>query len=268
MKYKMIATDMDGTLLNNKSELTERTKTAIVRAVEAGAFFVAATGRPMLGVGIVNTLFEADMPFIIFNGAAVVMGKSRKVLLRRYLDAVIAAEAFNIGKSRDADVVAWTDDHLYISRDSEITRKYRSLADIDIRVINGVEEIGESGIYKVLWIDEPAATSRHQDDMKAHFGNTVDCYTSQPMYLEFVSKEAGKGSALAEIGRILGIDRSETIAVGDGYNDISMLEYAGLGVAMENAPDDVRKVCGHITLSNDDDGVAAVIDEFILGFPR
>ena len=83
-------------------------------------------------------------------------------------------------------------------------------------------------------------------------------------FLEFVSIDAGKGAALAEIGRLFNIDRSEIIAVGDSYNDICMIEYAGFGVAVANAHDDIKAKSDYITLSNNEDGVAEVIDKLLL----
>jgi hypothetical protein len=83
-------------------------------------------------------------------------------------------------------------------------------------------------------------------------------------FLEFISNTAGKGTALEEIGKIFNIDKSEMIAVGDSYNDVCMLKYAGFGVAVENAPDDIKELCDYVTLSNNDNGVAAVIEKYIL----
>jgi hypothetical protein len=264
MKYRLIAADMDGTLLNDESKLSERTKAAIRKAVGSGALFVAATGRAMRGVENVNELFDEDMPFIVLNGASVVLGKSRKVLFKKFLDATLAKEVYDIGEGRDIPIVVWTDGNLWINREYKATSDYRSEYGAEMKLITDMDELAAEGIYKLIWFETAENVSRLQIEMKEHFGARLNCHSSRPMFLEFVGPDADKGSAMAEIGRLYGIDRSEMIAVGDGFNDISMLKYAGLGIAMANAPDEVKAVCAHVTLSNNEDGVAAVIEKYIL----
>ena len=263
MKYKLIAVDMDGTLLNSESVITEATKTAILQAIDAGVIFVVSTGRPMRGVESVNALFPQDMPFIVFNGAAVVMGKSREVLFNKYLGLASAKEIFEAGTSRNLPVVLWTGERLWVNRECDITRKYQQISGADMTVIGSTEEL-EGDISKIVWIGTVEEIDKLQHEMSLLLGSAVNCHTSRPEFLEFVSNEADKGSAMAEIGRIYGIDKSEMIAIGDGYNDVSMLKYAGLSVAMQNAPDDIKAICGYVTLSNNKNGVAAVINKFIL----
>jgi len=264
MKYKLIAVDMDGTLLNSASVITEVTKTAILQAIDYGVIFVVSTGRPMRAVENVNALFDEDMPFIVFNGATVVMGKSRKVLFNKYLDVASAREIFKIGISRGIPVVLWTGERLWASRECSITRKYQQISGADMAIISNIDDLAEQDIYKMLWIGTPEEMNRFQREMSAFFGNAVNCHTSRPEFLEFVSSEADKGSAMAEIGKVYGIDKSEMIAIGDSYNDVSMLKYAGFSIAMQNAPDDIKAICSHVTLSNNNDGVAAVINKYIL----
>ena len=131
-------------------------------------------------------------------------------------------------------------------------------------IISNIDDLAEQDIYKMLWIGTPEEMNRFQREMSAFFGNAVNCHTSRPEFLEFVSSEADKGSAMAEIGKVYGIDKSEMIAIGDSYNDICMLKYAGFGVAVENAPDDIKNICDYVTVSNNNNGVAAVIEEFVL----
>jgi len=265
MKYKMIASDLDGTLLNDDSQISERTKTAIIKAIEAGALFVAATGRAMCGVEHINALFDKDMPFITINGAVVIMGKSRKILVNKHLDFILAKEIFDLGADRDIPVIVWTMHRLWASCECAETKRYQDIAGIDMKIISNLDEIkGEEGISKVLWIDSPDNVKLYHHEMCECYGKRLNCFPSRPIFLDFVSLDADKAIAMEEIGKIYGIDKTGMIAIGDGYNDISMLKYAGLGIAMGNAPDDVKAVCGHVTGSNNEDGVAAVIEQYIL----
>ena len=255
---------MDGTLLNDESELTARTKAAILGAVDAGVIFVTATGRPLLGAEMINGLIDRDMPVIIFNGAAVFMWKSQTNIFNKYLDAALAEEVYDVGVTRDIPVILWTGKGLWASRECEATIKYREIYNVDIGIIKSVSELKEEGIYKLLWIDTPANIIRLQTEMTGHFRGRLNCHSSRPIMLEFVGLDAEKGAAMAELGRIYGVDRSEMIALGDGYNDISMLRYAGLGIAMENSPDDVKAACAHVAPSNNDDGAAIAIEKYLL----
>ena len=268
MKYKLIAADMDGTLLNDDSVISERTRAAIIKAIEAGALFVTATGRAIQGAEIINDLFEEDMPFVVFNGACAIMGKSRKTLFKVYMDFTLAKEVVAQGKSRSVCMVVWTDIGLrkiLMENPPEEYLDYNlKYNQVDYKQIIEVDEIADESIYKVLWFGNKEQVREYQEEMNGYFGGRVNCCSSLPELLEFVSPEADKGIALEEIGKHFGIDRSEMIAVGDGYNDISMLKYAGLGIAMGNAPDDVKAACDEVTLSNNNDGLAAVIEKYIL----
>jgi len=267
MKYKLLASDMDGTLVNDKSQLTERTKEAIIKSVEAGILFVTATGRPFSNVKIVNELLDTDMPFIVFNGAAAYMGKSKKLLFERFLDFDLAKEAFDMGQTLGIPQIVWTGPDLWANRICEETVRYRNFStDVEMSEITDLAQIKDEvkGISKVLWIDDPAKVKRLSGKMREHFAGKLTCVSSMPHFLEFISNKAGKDTALAEISKMYGIKRSEIIAIGDGFNDITMLEYAGFSVAVENAPDEVKAVCDYVTLSNNDDGVAEVIEKFVL----
>ena len=263
-KYKLIAADMDGTLLNDDSVLTPRTKSAIAEAVKAGIIFVTATGRPMCASEEVNALFDLDMPFIVFNGVKAVLGKSKKTLFSSSLELGYAKQIYEIGTARDIAVIMWTlEETLRVSCDSSATRDYRKISGAGLNIIDDIEEYGKSGIAKMMWIDEPDKIKIYRGEMAEIFEGKVNCYASRPMFLEFVNEQSSKGAALREIGKLYGIDKGEMIAIGDSDNDISMLEYAGLGVAMANASDEVKSVCQHIAPSNNEDGVAEVIEKII-----
>ena len=264
MKYKLVATDVDGTLVNDKSVFTPRTLTAIRDAVDAGVIFAAATGRPMCAAEELTSLTSKDMPIIIYNGATVFMSKSRKVLTHDYLDLDLAKEVHKMSIDRDIALALWADDHLWITRNCKFTNDYRNLSYVEMTIIPDMEELRGHGISKIVWLDKPDVVAQLQTEMNEYFGDRLNCHTALPEVLEFVGPGTSKAKALAEIGKLYGIDRSEMIAVGNGFNDISMIRYAGFGVAVDNAPADVRNASDYVTLSNNDDGVADVIEKFIL----
>ena len=264
MKYKLVATDVDGTLVNDRSVFTPRTLTAVRDAVDAGVIFVVATGRPMCAAEELTTLTDKDMPIILYNGATVFMSKSRKVLTHDYLDFDLAKEVYEMSIARNVASALWVDEHLMATRNCKFVKAYQSLSDVDVTIISDMEAVRGHGISKIVWLDTTEVIARLQTEMKEHFGDRLNCHFALAQVLEFVGPETSKAKALAEIGRMYGIDRSEMIAIGDGFNDISMIRYAGLGVAVDNAPAGVRDAADYVTLSNNDDGVADVIEKFIL----
>jgi len=269
MKYKLIASDMDGTLVNDNSELTERTKTAIINAVDSGVLFVTATGRPFSNTQKVNDLFKDnyDMPFIVFNGAEAYMGKSEKLLFEKFLDFDLAKEVFNTGQKLGIAQILWTGPRLWANRECKETKQYHSVCKgLDMTIVTDLDSIKNEikGISKVLWIDDPARIKKLFTEMRSHFGDSLKCVSSMSHFLEFVSIDAGKGTALAEIGKLFNIDRSEMIAVGDAFNDLCMIEYAGFGAAMANSSDEIKSKSDYVAPSNNDDGVADLIEKMLL----
>jgi len=259
--YKLLAVDMDGTLLNENSIITERTRKAVLAAMAKGVLFVPSTGRPMGGMRPVRELFDMDLPMVLFNGALAVTAKSNRVLFSQGLDFGSAETIFAQGVARGYPVVAWAGETLFVSRECEEITAYRRITGAQAYVTAAAPP----GVTKLLWIIPPPDGPRCKAEMQALLGDRVNCYTSQPHFFEFVVAGASKGKALEAVGKAYGVAREEMIAVGDGWNDVSMLEYAGLGVAMGNAPEEIKGMCDAVTLGNNEDGVARVIEEYILG---
>ncbi len=263
MAYKLIAVDIDGTLLNSESQLTERNRAAILRAVDKGVVFTVSTGRPMCGVESINRLFSVDLPFITFNGAEVVMGKSGRKLFEQTLSPEDAGEIIAEGQRCGMTMMIWSGGMLFIEAVNDKTEDYKKISGVEPAVVEDFEDLIQRGITKILWYDDITKIQRYQSELGARFAGRVNCHASRPMFLEFVDCKASKAIAMEKLGQHYGIRPSEMIAVGDGFNDLSMIEYAGLGVAMANAPQAVKDRADFITRSNDEDGVAHVIDQFI-----
>lgn len=270
MSYKLLAADMDDTLLDDKGKMTLPTQTALHKLVDAGIYFVPATGRAFANMGGVVSMFEnskKDLPFILYNGALVKLHQSKEVLFSAYLDSNDAIEVVRMGVERNIPVRICTDDSMYFATDSDEFRAYQKKVNFKVEIVgtnanNSIDVLAEQGIIKIVWIDDPARIRGYQDELSNHFAGRVNAHTSVPKQMEFVHISASKAIALEKIGERLGIDKNEMIAVGDGYNDLSMLKYAGYSVAMGNAPEDIKSVCSYVTLPNTEDGVAAFIDKF------
>lgn len=263
MDYKLIAVDIDGTLLNSQGILTEKTRKAIQEAVDAGVIFVICTGRPIQGVKSLNEQINRDLPFITYNGAMVIKGRSKEILYERSLSTKLAEEIYHLGSKYNTSIIVWSDNKLYVNTENEKTKKYSESINTPYIKIDSISDI-PTEITKMLWYDDHEKLAKYQADFKDKIDKGIVHHFSRPFYLEFVDQKATKGIAIQKLCEVYGFTINQTIAVGDGYNDLSMIKEAGLGVAMENAPDDIKKEAQYITTSCDKDGVANVIYEFIL----
>jgi len=271
VSYKLLAVDIDGTLLDSKGNLTEETIKAVNLGIEKGMIFTISTGRPPQGVeGLIKKLgITKDMPLITYNGAMVIKWKSKEILFQSTLKHEDATNIIELGKRFGTAVMVWTDNKLYASELSKKAYDYSSISGVTPLFLGDsretIEKNIEKGVTKILWYDEVEVINEYLKEVGKYLSDDVNFHTSQPYFLEFVDKSASKAKAMEKLGEYYGIKQSEMIAVGDGLNDLSMIEYAGLGVAMENANDIVKNKANFITLSNDNNGVAYVINKFILG---
>lgn len=260
-----MAVDIDGTLLDSEGRLRDETIEAIRLAVSKGLVFAIATGRPIQGVEQFNRMIGLDLPFITYNGAMVVMGKSREILYERCLESADARRVYDLGTERGTTIVTWSKNRLYVNRLDGRAKTYGELGKTEPELMTDVDAVLAAGATKMLWYDEVDSINRFEAEVRPLLGEGVNCHTSRPWFLEFVDRNASKAIAMERLGARFGITRDEMIAVGDGDNDLSMIEYAGLGVAMGNANERVKRAACHVTLTNDENGVARVIYDFVLG---
>ena len=204
------------------------------------------------------------MPFITYNGAMVVMGKSKEVLYEQKLSAPDAKNVIELGEKYGTTIIVWKDNALYINRIDEKSEKYKAISKVEPILIKDVDELIKDGVTKIVWYDEIENIEKYHEEVGHFLNSDINFHTSRPYLLEFVDKNASKAIAMEKLGEHFGIKQSEMIAIGDGYNDLSMIEYAGLGVAMANSKEAIKGKADYITLSNDENGVAHVINEFVL----
>ncbi|MCL2447207.1 MAG: Cof-type HAD-IIB family hydrolase [Oscillospiraceae bacterium] len=259
---KLIACDMDGTLLNSQSQLSDGNRAVILKAIDQGVMFVPSTGRPLCGVTWLIEQLPGDFPVIVCNGAAAAMSKSGRELFKQNMQRSDALEILAMAAQMPHPYILWEGDKLHVSHACLETEIYSNITGAHMHLLDNLDDIGE--ITKIIWIIPAELGPQLMSDMGERFAGRVNCHTSHPRLLEFVDSKASKGLALAAISEIYGIAPEEMMAIGDANNDISMLEYVGCSVAMANAADDIKVHAKHVTLSNDEDGVAAAIEQFVI----
>ena len=268
--YKLIALDIDGTLLNKEKKVTEEVFNAIQSAKKKGVKVVLSTGRPLPGVQ--NLLKELKLNdeenFVVtFNGGLVQEVTTQEVISNiemEYEDFNIIynelAQKHNIKihiNTPDSVVVPYKEHPKYSIHEA-------TLNNIPVVSMN-YEDINENiNFCKVMLIDEPELIEEVITKIPKEFHDKYTIVRSAPFFLEFLNKKVNKGSGLEALCNKIGISPSEVIAVGDEENDRHMIEFAGLGVAMGNARDSIKEIANHITDTNDNHGVAKVIEDFIL----
>ncbi|AIX49810.1 MULTISPECIES: sugar-phosphatase [Pantoea] len=269
MAIKLIAIDMDGTLLNPQHEITPAVKTAIGRARDKGVSIVLATGRPF--VGVERYLMELDLRqpgqyCISNNGALAHKADSGDVVAEKTLSFDDYLYLEQLARELGVHFQAFDKSSLYTpNKDiSEYTIHEASLTGIPVRY-RAVEEMDPATRFpKIMMIDKPALLDKAIARLPARMQESYTVLKSAPYFLEILNPLVNKGYGVKMLAEKLGLQQSEVMAIGDQENDLAMIEYAGTGVAMGNAIDSVKKIAQFVTKTNMEDGVAHAIEELVL----
>ena len=263
-KYKLLALDIDGTLLNDKRELTDRTVEAIKRAIESGVHVTLCTGRPIQGVKWLVEKLGIITPVITYNGAEIVDPASGEILFKNQLLPEDAVKIAEWGMDRGVTLIVWSQGDLYGYPMNERVDFYKQIALTEPKEVTDIKGLAEKGITKIIWFDEVERINQLKTQLNKSDFKSVTYVTSNPKFLEFFNSEVSKRISMERLCDLIGVTKEETVAIGDGYNDVPMLEGAGLSIAMGNAPDDIKALCVAVTDDNNNDGVAKAIERYIL----
>jgi Cof subfamily protein (haloacid dehalogenase superfamily) len=290
MAISLLALDLDGTLLDSRGQISERNRTAIETAREQGVHVALVTGRRFRDSRPVALELGLDVPLISHNGALTKHAATLQTVSVLPLPVAAAREALRVGREVKADALL-SDDHKglgvlvydHIRGDNSAAYRYISWA----RRIHGDEE-DKNAVEQVPSLEDyldhdPIHLSfsggceemdQLEEVLKSELGNTAKILSTKYLEQDFtlidiVNAAASKGAGVAATAAELGAMREEIMAVGDNYNDLEMLLFAGTGVVMANAPLTLREIAGlHPTASNREDGVALAIEQFILNRPQ
>lgn len=277
MTIKAIILDIDGTLLNNEKGISPRTRDSLISAQEKGVKLILASGRPTTGMMKYAEMLEMKKHhglLVSYNGARVVDCQTYKILFDEAMSVEDGKAVLEHLKKFDVIPMIDKDDYMYVND------VFNNELDLNGEKINIIEYESRGGNYKlcekedladfldyrinkILVAGDPTYLLENYKDIQAPFEDNLSCMFTAPVYFEFTAKGIDKAKALDSVLLPMGISSEETIAFGDGHNDISMVDYAGIGVAMENAVDDLKKIADRITLSNNEDGIAHVLEDLI-----
>lgn len=272
MKYKLIASDMDQTLLGDDHQICQRNIDMIKKAKELGVKFVPATGRGYLTIqDDLKTLglYDEENEYTLsFNGGALTENKNNKVLLFEGMSFKKVKEIFEFGLNYPVGIHVHTEEHIYLfhmPKDQAEQFASRISGSIIVEELS-MDFLKNTPISKINFHKHDVPFLKSLEPKMEHIcKDTCSVSYSSNCLMEFNRIGIDKGAGLIKLADLLGIDISETIAVGDNYNDLSMLQVAGLSVAAANAVDDVKKACDVVTDADNNQGVIAeIIEKFIL----
>lgn len=264
MRYRLLAVDLDDTFLNRELKVSPKVLEAVKEALRQGIIVTLATGRMFRSAQKYAFPFLGDIPLITYNGALIKYSQSGREVYHQPVPSPLALDIYRKVKGR-FHLNVYQDDELLVEEDNEAIRDYSKLAGVPFQVVKDLEQrLLDKAPTKLLAIGDPEELNHLWQETREEFLGKLHITKSKPHYLEFLALEVNKGQALKAIASYLQIPLAATVAVGDSYNDLEMLEAAGLGVAMGNALPDVKRKADLTIPGNDEDGIAYLIYEVIL----
>lgn len=273
MKYKLLVLDVDGTLLNDEREISKRTLAALLKVQQMGVRIVLASGRPTYGLmPLAKTLELGNYGgFVLsYNGCQIIKAQNGEILFERrinpemlpYLEKKARKNGFAIFTYHDDTLITDSPDNEYIKNEALLN---------NLKIIKEDEfstAIDFAPCKCMLVSDKEKALIGLEQHWEKRLADTLDAFRSEPYFLEVVPCGVNKANTLGALLEHLGVTREEVIAVGDGVCDVTMLQLAGMGVAMGHSQDSVKVCADYVTASNEEDGVALAVEKLILAEVR
>lgn len=264
---KVLFLDLDGTLTNDEKKVTPKTKEALMEMQEQGHIVALASGRPTPGMVPIAREIQLEKYggyIMSFNGGKIINCKTNETIFENVVDRKYLPELIRYARQNNLGLITYDAKHALVATRMD---KYIALEAMFINKIpaymTDVEKYVNYNPNKCLYTADPEVSEYHERKIAEQFGNNLGIYRSSDYFIEVVPKGIDKAAAIKVLIEKLEIPRENTIACGDGFNDLSMIRYAGVGVAMENAVDAVKSEADYITASNNNDGIVQVIKKYI-----
>ncbi|HON42311.1 MAG TPA: HAD family hydrolase [Bacillota bacterium] len=260
---RLVAIDLDNTLLRSDLSISSTNRNALKRAREAGVVIAIATGRMFQTASLILSDLGPDMPVAAYNGALIRMRDSGETLCSMPIQPDDGERVVRFLWDFDVAFQAYFDDQLYVPRLTSASAYYSSRYGAAVHVLSDIDEFARRPSLKYLIIEDPGRIDSVRQALEGVIGPNLRTMRSQPGMLEIVDSRVSKGRALRHLASHFSIDIAHTMAIGDSENDIDMLREAAIGVAVSGADHDVKAVADYVVASNDNDGVAEALDMFV-----
>lgn len=270
LPYSIIALDLDGTLTNSEKIITLRTFDALMKAQREGVRLVLASGRPTFGIAaLADQLQLADYGGYVlsYNGGRIIDWCEKTVIFSQVVDQKLVPILYDFAEKAQLPIVTYLPEAILASKnEGEYLAEEARINGMPVVVAqNFVEEAMQiaGGSTKFLIPGEPELLIQLESEMKAALSEQMEVFRSAPFFLELPPKGIDKAQSLQRLLTHLGLERESLMAFGDGFNDLSMIQFAGQGVAMANAVEEVKSIADFVTTSNEEDGIAHALEQLL-----
>lgn len=266
--YKAVFTDMDGTLLRKDHSISEATRELIQKIIAAGIPFVLVSARPMHGIlPISKWLGTTSQPIVSLNGAYI--GLENKIIFESAMEMEIVEDIQAVAAAYDVTLIYYAGMEWFAEKNNAATAKEQRITEVAVNIapfddLRQLWKRRHNRINKIMAIGAAEIVKALEEKLHHMYGPMMNIYTSKPTYLEMMRRDASKTNAVKLMLARYGVLREEVIAIGDNFNDKDMIAFAGTGVAMGNAPDEVKAVADWVTDTNQHDGVRKAFEKFMV----
>ncbi len=269
MDYRIAVMDLDGTLTNSQKRITEPTKKALSSYMDQGGVVVLASGRPTYGIVPLANELELDKRggyILSFNGGQIIECQENKIIYQKKLSGEVPGRLARLARKYQVGLLTYEGDKIVTEEpENKYVRKEALINSMQVKKINDFASYVNFSVTKCMMVADGDYLERMEPLVREELGAEYSVFRSEPFFLEIVPEGIDKARSLQRLLDYLGEDRRSMAAFGDGFNDRSMLKYAGFGVAMGNAQQVVKAEADYTAPSNEEDGVAWVLEHIIMG---
>lgn len=266
MNKKMLALDIDGTLTNSKKEITENTKRAITEVLEMGHIVAIASGRPTKGTKKLceELNLKAYNGYVLsYNGAKITRLADNEVVYQKTLEAKYISEIYDYCKDKDIGMMTYEENAAITgTRTDRFMELETRINSLELKKVESFVNYVNFPVNKCLLTAEDALAERVCKHLSEKYEGKLSVYRSEPFFVEIMPEGVDKAAGLEVLRKIAGVERENIIACGDGFNDLSMIKYAAVGVCMSNGAKECKEAADYIAPSNDEDGICDAISKF------
>jgi len=265
-EIKLIALDVDGTIMDRNFNISGQVKSTIKKALDKGIYVLIATGRMYSSTVPVAKHLGLKTPLIVYQGSLIQeFYQSNKVLLHHTLSYDLSLQVIKDLRAYGVQINAYINDKLYAEKISPILDEYASKRNADMVKIDNFESIDKFEPTKILGMDyDTNLIDKVRNELKEKYKNTINITKSTPNFCEFVNNKCSKANSVLFLAEKWRIEQSQIMAIGDQENDSEMLKIAAIGVAMGNGDKELQKTADYVTASVDNNGAARAIEKFVL----